>query len=136
MRRATILFFIVLALAHLGATDVSGNQSGTWAQAGNPYNIIGDITVPAELSLTIEPGVEVYVMGNFRLAAAGPLFAVGTESDTIRFMSGQADPERTLEGHQTGKHQPREPHRSLLHRKGRLRDKFARFARGYPSQQI
>lgn len=98
MRRATILFFIVLALAHLGATDVSGNQSGTWAQAGNPYNIIGDITVPAELSLTIEPGVEVYVMGNFRLAAAGPLFAVGTESDTIRFMSGQADPNARWKG--------------------------------------
>lgn len=98
MRRATILFFIVLAIVHLGATDVSGSQSGIWNLAGNPYNIIGDVTVPIGASLTIEPGVQVFAMGDFRIIAAGTLSAVGTEADSIRFMSGQADPNARWKG--------------------------------------
>ncbi|HQP26415.1 MAG TPA: right-handed parallel beta-helix repeat-containing protein [Candidatus Syntrophosphaera sp.] len=92
MRRAIAILFIVLPFCWLAATDVSGNQSGTWTLANSPYNIIGDVTVPAGDSLSIEPGVEVFVMGNYRLKAEGKLTAVGTEADTIRFRSGQADP--------------------------------------------
>ena len=91
MRRALPILFIIFTLARLGATDVSGNQSGTWTLANSPYNLIGDVTVPASASLVIEPGVEVFAMGNFRITAAGQLMAVGTEADTIRFRSGQAD---------------------------------------------
>ena len=64
MRRAIAILFIVLPFCWLAATDVSGNQSGTWTLANSPYNIIGDVTVPAGDSLSIEPGVEVFVMGN------------------------------------------------------------------------
>lgn len=43
------LFFILISFCVLAATDVSGNQSGTWNLAGSPYNIVGDVTIPAEI---------------------------------------------------------------------------------------
>lgn len=98
MRRALVLFSMLLALVWLGATDVSGTQSGTWTLANSPYNIIGDVTVPADASLSIEPGVEVFALGNFRLNVGGTLSAAGTEADTIRFRSGQADPNALWKG--------------------------------------
>lgn len=98
MRRTLVLFFIVLTLGWLGATDVSGNQSGTWTLANSPYNITGDITIPADASLVIEPGVEIFALGNFRVNASGTLLAVGTEADSIRFLSGQADPNALWKG--------------------------------------
>ncbi|MDI9528859.1 MAG: right-handed parallel beta-helix repeat-containing protein [Candidatus Cloacimonadota bacterium] len=86
------LFFILISFCVLAATDVSGNQSGTWNLAGSPYNIVGDVTIPAGNSLTIEPGVQIYAMGNYRIRGYGALLANGSVADSIRFMSGQADP--------------------------------------------
>jgi hypothetical protein len=58
----------------------------------SPYNVIGDITIPAGNDLLIQPGVLVNITGNFRINAVGTLTATGTEADTIRFVSTQADP--------------------------------------------
>lgn len=91
---ATVFF----AFSLLPATDVSGNQSGTWTLANSPYNIIGDITIPSGVWLTIEPGVQVYAMGDFRITAMGALHADGNEADSIRFMSGQASPDALWKG--------------------------------------
>jgi hypothetical protein len=54
-----LLFVLLICTAALGlmAVDVSGNQSGTWTAANNPYQVVGAITVPAGSNLTIEPGV-------------------------------------------------------------------------------
>jgi len=80
------------------ATQVSGDVSGTWDVAGNPYQIVGDITIPAGQNLTIQPGVLVEAMGNFRITAQGTLIAVATEADSIRFLNGQADPHALWKG--------------------------------------
>ena len=45
-------FLIPLPIAI--ATEVSGEQSGTWAVSGSPYEIVGDVTVPSGNTLTIE----------------------------------------------------------------------------------
>ncbi|OGP66167.1 MAG: hypothetical protein A2169_14035, partial [Deltaproteobacteria bacterium RBG_13_47_9] len=37
----------------------AGNVSGTWTLANSPYHINGEITIPNDSTLTIEPGVEV-----------------------------------------------------------------------------
>lgn len=87
-----------LILMPLSATDVNGNQSGTWTLANSPYNMIGSVTVPVGTSLTIEPGVNIYAMGNYYLTVQGTLYAVGTEADTIRFKSGQTDPNALWKG--------------------------------------
>jgi predicted outer membrane repeat protein len=59
--------------------------SGTWRAAGSPYLIEGEITIPADSTLIIEPGVEVIFQGYYKLVVNGFLDAVGTETDSILF---------------------------------------------------
>ncbi len=83
---AIILTLFVLSLC---AIQVSGEQTGTWSPANNPYQMVGNITVPAGSSLTIEPGVRILVTGNFQFTIAGTMTAVGAEADSIRFINAQ-----------------------------------------------
>jgi parallel beta-helix repeat protein len=77
-------------------TDIAaGNVSGTWKSANSPYHINGEITIPNDSTLTIEPGVEVVFMGHYKFNVQGRLLAVGTQKDSIRF---------TAEDTQTGWH--------------------------------
>ena len=62
-----------------------GSVSGTWTVSGSPYLIQGNINVPADSTLTIEPGVQVSFQGGYGLTVNGLLEAVGTEADSIRF---------------------------------------------------
>ena len=62
-----------------------GDVSGTWTQANSPYNINGEITIPNDSTLTIEPGVEVVFTGHYKFNVQGRLLAIGTETDTIVF---------------------------------------------------
>ena len=80
------LFGIILSnlfLFSLFAVDVTGNQSGEWIPENNPYNVVGDITVPINEILQITGGVEIVVQGNFQITVAGKLIAAGTETDSI-----------------------------------------------------
>jgi len=88
MRRAYHFAVTVVwaaAAASSFATDVSGDQSGTWTLAQSPYYIIGDVRVPPGEMLTIEPGVEIVGMGNYKLLVdvGATLMAVGTADQPI-----------------------------------------------------
>jgi hypothetical protein len=73
---------ILLAMTGmLIATDVSGAQDGTWTTAGNPYNVVGDITISE--GLTIEAGCEVVVQGDYTIEVTGCIQCVGTETDSV-----------------------------------------------------
>jgi len=85
MKKIFASFFIISIICNLFSTDVSGNQSGNWNLAESPYNIIGEITVPAGETLSIDTGVEVVAMGNYKINALGNILAIGTLNDTIRF---------------------------------------------------
>ncbi len=52
---------------------------------GSPYLITGDITIPNDSSLRIEPGVTVEFQGHYELLVNGRLLAIGTQTDTILF---------------------------------------------------
>jgi len=67
-----------------------GYVSGVWTVAGAPYLIQGDITIHADSTLNIEPGVEVNFQGFYSLTVNGFLEAVGTEADSIHFFSDSA----------------------------------------------
>ena len=68
------------------ATNVpAGNVSGTWTKANSPYRINGDITVIAGAVLTIQPGVVVEFMGQYRMTISGKLNAIGLAADQIKF---------------------------------------------------
>ena len=70
-------------------TDVAaGLVSGTWTLANSPYRIQGEITVPNDSTLTIEPGVRVEFQGHYKFNVQGRLMAAGTETDLITFTVG------------------------------------------------
>ncbi len=85
MKKILVIFYLFVISICLIATDVSGNQSGTWGLTGSPYNVIGEIVVPTGETLEIEAGVEVIAMGNYRITALGNILSTGTQNDSIRF---------------------------------------------------
>lgn len=99
MRRLTLVCAMaVWASGWAGAlagTPVSGDQTGVWTLAGSPYELVGDVTVPAGQSLSIEPGVEVVGMGHYSITvgAGATLTAVGSGDQPILF---------TAQDHATG----------------------------------
>jgi N-acetylneuraminic acid mutarotase len=67
-------------------TDIpAGYVSGRWTLSHSPYHVNGQITIPNDSTLTIDPGVEVVFMGHYKFNVQGRLLAVGTQGDSIRF---------------------------------------------------
>ncbi len=81
----TFLISLLLTTNLLAQTTVSGDQTGIWAKANSPYLVEGDITVPSNQVLTIEPGVTVQFQANYKFHVLGQLLAGGAETDTIYF---------------------------------------------------
>jgi hypothetical protein len=81
-----IALFVLLSQKGFADTDIpEGEVSGTWTLANSPYHINGEITIPNGETLTIEPGVGVVFLGNYKFNVQGRILAIGTESDTIVF---------------------------------------------------
>ncbi len=90
MKRSLFLFagLVFCSFAAKAQTTVpGGNVYGNWTLAGSPYNITGNITIPDDSTLTIDPGVTVrfQTSSNLYLTVKGRLLAMGTPQDTIRF---------------------------------------------------
>jgi Right handed beta helix region/FlgD Ig-like domain len=82
----TFALICMFFCGNAGATDVpGGNVSGLWDLGGSPYNLLGSVTVPAGMQLTIEPGVTVVAEGIYDFTAVGVLMAEGTAADSIYF---------------------------------------------------
>ncbi|MGI8602785.1 MAG: hypothetical protein ACR2OZ_07265 [Verrucomicrobiales bacterium] len=78
-----------------------------WTLAGSPYHVVANATVPAGLTLRVEPGVLVHFNQNVQLVVRGLLLAEGTAASRIVFShlpgaiaTGDADPVKN--GTQTG----------------------------------
>ena len=76
-------------------TTVSGRieQDTAWTQDSSPFVLIGQVVVVADVTLTIEPGVQVRGTAGSSLVVNGALNAVGTQGQRIIFTSdsGQQD---------------------------------------------
>jgi len=72
--------------------EVSGQIpfSTVWQKLLSPYLLTGDIQVPAGVTLTIEPGVEVRYSGAYEMLVQGTLVAKGTVQDSVVFTNGVA----------------------------------------------
>jgi len=85
------IMFMVTVLVMLPVTaqaiQVSGDQWGTWTPDNNPYNVVGEIHVPGESTLVIDPGVLVNFQGHYKFVvdSLATLQAIGTVSDSIYF---------------------------------------------------
>ncbi len=69
-------------------TFVSGElRTTTWTAANGPYRVVDTLTVLANQSLTIEPGVDVLFYADVPMFVRGRIHAVGTQLDSIRFVA-------------------------------------------------
>jgi len=66
--------------------DISGNVSGTWHIDHSPYNISGDIVIPEDSFLIIEPGVEI-ITSNSEIIIEGYIYANAEDDEPIVFTS-------------------------------------------------
>jgi hypothetical protein len=86
MKFKILFLLLILSKITFATTIPSGNVSGVWSPAGNPYNVTGIITVPMDSTLIIEPGVRViFTVYQAKLIVNGSLQANGTPSDTVYF---------------------------------------------------
>lgn len=70
---------------------VSGNICGNWSDT-NTYIVTGNITIPANCTLTIQPGTTVKFNGNYSILDDGVLIAAGTSVSPIIFTSNNSTP--------------------------------------------
>jgi len=86
----SILFILLLAQPPaIASTNITENitQNTTWNIAGSPYYIINNIQVYENITLTIQPGVEVVFQGTASMEIGGQIIAKGTAVSTIKFSS-------------------------------------------------
>ncbi|MDQ7053179.1 MAG: TonB-dependent receptor [candidate division KSB1 bacterium] len=69
------------------AGEVEGQQFGKWTVEESPYVVKGDVEVPADQTLIIEPGVTLLFTGKYRIVVYGSLIAEGTSGNRIVFTS-------------------------------------------------
>jgi parallel beta-helix repeat protein len=81
---------------NVSGTDVSGvvydGAGGPFTAASSPYIVLGDLTIPAGETLTIEPDVEVRFNGFYGLYVEGTLLAQGTNTNLIYITSNMGSP--------------------------------------------
>jgi hypothetical protein len=80
---------IIVTTGKPSAVDVSGvlSQNTTWSPEGaSAYILQGNVTVPAGVTLTVEPGTVIKASGT-ELTVAGVLDAVGSSSSPVTFTS-------------------------------------------------
>jgi hypothetical protein len=93
---AIVCFLSIASIASVSGTSavntyVSGTiTTTTWTASLSPYYVTGTITVSTGDTLTIDPGVDVLFDADAQFIVEGVLNAVGTETDSIRFIKGAA----------------------------------------------
>ncbi|HER07464.1 MAG TPA: hypothetical protein ENO20_01010 [Bacteroides sp.] len=104
MKRCLLITGFLGVISLIGAQTIipAGEVYGKWDMIGSPYQITGDIHIPHDSTLIIDPGVVVEFQGYFHLKVSGRLLAMGSVADTILFTvndtTGFADPDTSLGG--------------------------------------
>jgi parallel beta-helix repeat protein len=81
-------YVVLQGSSYTGGTQVGpGDVSGVWSAAGSPYLVVGNIQVPENGELVIEPGVQVFFTGPFSLTVGmdARLSAGGDAAHPIEF---------------------------------------------------
>ena len=68
-------------------TEISGALSGTLSKSNSPYVVTSNISVNADTTLTIEPGVLIFFKDQTGLYITGGINASGTKENQIQFQA-------------------------------------------------
>jgi len=91
-----VLFFLagqILLISQVQADTEAGGilkKNTTWTASNSPYTLVKAVEVPAKYTLTIEPGVTVFMPGGFdyMFLLKGKIIALGEEDNKIIFDGG------------------------------------------------
>lgn len=87
VKRYGLFFATLLFSALCWGIEVKGPQVGVWQTSGSPYIVTGDIIVPSNMKLTVEPGVIIKFSGKYSFKVNGALIATGAIGRRIVFTS-------------------------------------------------
>jgi parallel beta-helix repeat protein len=88
MKKIIVAMIIMGLAATSSATQVSGDVWGVWDSTMNPIEVVGELRIPPDSSLTIGPGCYIEFQGYYALTldtSAAFVRAIGTEQDSIIF---------------------------------------------------
>ena len=80
-----IVGLTISVCAYAQTVITGGEVAGKWTIESSPFQINGDITIPSDSTLYIDPGVLVEFQRHHRLTVLGQLLAIGTPMDSIIF---------------------------------------------------
>ena len=91
----TLIFSFFISTV-FSQTNISGGiyANTTWNQAGSPYVISGNLVIFDDVTLAIDPGVEVKFDLEAKIELRGKMTAIGSETDSIHFTSNEISPAR------------------------------------------
>jgi hypothetical protein len=81
-------YVILTGDSHIGGTEVPGGEvTGHWEEAGSPYFILGDITVPRDGLLIIDAGAQIRFGGphSMTIGPKARLLALGNSAHPVEF---------------------------------------------------
>jgi hypothetical protein len=97
--KATRLFLLLMIMGSIsiglnGQTNVGGiiSTNTTWTQNNSPYIVTNKLLVIKDVTLTIEPNVEIRFNFDTYLKIEGTLNAQGTGNEKIKFTSNSVNP--------------------------------------------
>jgi len=86
LKKIITVFLILINSAINSQTVITGGPvGGTWTLSGSPYLVTGDIIVPVDSVLIIDPGINIIFNDNCGLTITGRIFAQGTVDDSVTF---------------------------------------------------
>lgn len=86
LKKIITVFLILINSAINSQTVITeGPVGGRWTLSGSPYLVTGEIAVPVDSILIIDPGVKIIFNKYCGLTITGRIFAQGTIDDSITF---------------------------------------------------
>jgi len=81
------VLFVLATSFSFAQTNVSGAYfaNTNWSLSGSPYNVTGDVQIPAGVTFSIEPGVQINFSGDYQILVKGMMIANGTAAAPITF---------------------------------------------------
>lgn len=83
----SVFYLLSLMTSDVKSIEISGNQSGQWTLDKSPYIVTGNIVIPENATLSIEPGVVVKFAGYYSINVRGSILALGLLGKRIVFTS-------------------------------------------------
>ncbi len=82
-----LMLFAVYPIGYSYAIQIAGDCWGTWDSSMNPIEVVGNLRVPPNSTLIIQPGCRIIFQGYYRFIVdtSASLQAIGNRGDSIYF---------------------------------------------------